>query len=1155
MWISFKRVKATITAMKINNSIAWTGIVLLLGFWPNANAAVTMPPAEPPAGAPRYVTDHVIIQFKDIPEVTELKDQGAAGFAQLVETLQLPAGSRLEPGMHANAAQARSAAQIRWMLLHLPADLSVEEAIDRIEGHPLVDYVEPDMIGYPRGVVPNDTYLHLQPHLLNRHFTSSAGRADVHAPEAWTMSQGSSNVVVAIPDSGINTNIADFSGRLLPGWNTITPTGSSDTTDMDGHGTLVASAGFATGNDSNAVAGIDWNCKVLPIRITDWNGNSTASGAARGIYWAVTNGADIISISWAFGDNSTLRVAINNAIAAGVPVVNAFGNSSQLVNLTLIPESIPEVIQVGGSDPRDLRIAFSTYGHQMDLMAPAGVLAHSRSGSLEMVWGTSFAAPQTAAAIALLASHRPGITPAEAKALLCASADDVVGDATDRLGHDIYHGWGRLNVARALRLLELGAGGMTNIQAIRDQFSPDVPEMQFPPLPSPETYPLPTRWETPGGHRGAVTCLAVSSNSQAVVTAGNDRRVLLWSLVSNTPPSEILRAAEHVMDLALANDGRTLALALADGTIRVSDLQGATPDLSIAAHTGRVTSVAFNPAGDRLVSGGNDGLVKVWTPTNGALLYTLTGHTGAVTEVVVTYDGARVVSGSLDKTLRRWNLTNGVSEGVLATTPEVVVALAASPSDNRVAYAYDDMGIIFVRDVNSGGIVGGFNATERVECLTFFANGGVVVSGDVKGQIQFWSLSMPAPPTITFGVNSVLALGVTPDGNSLIGAGLDQTIKVYALPSAALTSQWGGQVSVGHVSMTADGSRLAVRAQEGFSELDASDGTVAWEVGIGNQAGTTAVAYHPAGTLVATTTRWGGDIIIRFATNGVYHRSLVPHPRFVNAMGFTPDGTRFVSSGDEGLLVIWDASTWTMLAMTNRGLHEVFAPLNVLAFAPDSSVFVETTLSNSLQIFSATNAMLLRTFPPQIEAIYSAAFSPDGSTLAAASVDGSIRFYNVADGTLLRHVNDWGGPLKSLCFSPDGQFLAAGGFWETHAGIGVWRVGDGSFVGRFVPGTADPIGIESVSFTPDGRELIVGGYGPLLRLRADIPPARFTDITDLGSMIRLEWEGSYPRYDVQSRPVDTSGAWASVGAPVSGTTLDVINDGGSHLFRLEGLDP
>jgi subtilase family serine protease len=74
------------------------------------------------------------------------------------------------------------------------------------------------------------------------------------------------------------------------------------------------------------------------------------------------------------------------------------------------------------------------------------------SGELDLANGTSFATPMVAGVCALLAALRPNLTQAEAQLLLCAGADDQVGDATDLLGFDTYHGWGRLNAYHSLLL-------------------------------------------------------------------------------------------------------------------------------------------------------------------------------------------------------------------------------------------------------------------------------------------------------------------------------------------------------------------------------------------------------------------------------------------------------------------------------------------------------------------------------------------------------------------------------------------------------------------------------------------------------------------------------------------------------------------------------
>lgn len=130
---------------------------------------------------------------------------------------------------------------------------------------------------------------------------------------AWDITHGTTNVIVAVLDSGL-TPSAEFTNRLVAGYNFVSNT--TDTTDDHGHGTAVAGVILANANNTNLVAGVDWYCRLMPIKVLDANNTGLYSWWAQGIDFAVTNGAKVINLSAGGSSTSTtLTRTITNAIA------------------------------------------------------------------------------------------------------------------------------------------------------------------------------------------------------------------------------------------------------------------------------------------------------------------------------------------------------------------------------------------------------------------------------------------------------------------------------------------------------------------------------------------------------------------------------------------------------------------------------------------------------------------------------------------------------------------------------------------------------------------------------------------------------------------------------------------------------------------------
>jgi subtilisin family serine protease len=413
-------------------------------------------PAVPGQAASGVAPDHIIVKFK--PSVAGGLKAATKNekLEELRNALSLPPGAMLDEPVvnhllreHRVAAPDAPPATVnldRFLYLRVPPGLPVDECVRRVQRHPWVEYAEPDGVG-TGGSVPNDPSFSSQWH----HRNLAKPPASIQTTLAWDITQGSTNVIVAILDTGLSSS-AEFTGRLVTGYNFAYT--NSNTTDDQGHGTAVAGTVAANANNSTLVAGVDWRCRLMPVKVLDSGNYGLYSWWAQGIDYAVGNGAKVINLSaGGSGSSTTLTRAITNAIAHGVIFVTITHNDG--TGVITYPGNLTNCITAGATDAQDRRTSFSNYGPQIDLCAPGtNIYTVSRTGTLQYWWGTSFSAPQVAGVCALLASLRPTISHDEARLLLCAGADDGVGDATDTPGFDNYHGWGRLNAYSSLLLAQ-----------------------------------------------------------------------------------------------------------------------------------------------------------------------------------------------------------------------------------------------------------------------------------------------------------------------------------------------------------------------------------------------------------------------------------------------------------------------------------------------------------------------------------------------------------------------------------------------------------------------------------------------------------------------------------------------------------------------------
>ncbi|WP_179277035.1 S8 family serine peptidase [Actinoplanes regularis] len=263
-----------------------------------------------------------------------------------------------------------------------------------------VAYVEVDQKRHTSAVTPNDP-------VYTGGLQKELGRIKV--PTAWQTTTGS-DVTVAVIDTGVAA-VGDLAGKVLPnGYDYVN--GDNDPTDDAEfpHGTVVSSLIAANTDNGAGMAGVCWQCKILPIKVLDATGSGWDTDIAQGILYAARNGASIINLSLGGpGYSKVLAGAVAYANAKGVLVVAAAGNDGS--SIKSYPAAFPDVLAVGGTDtskPGDSRVWFSNYGSWVDVSAPAITVGMFSDGSYQTdLQGTSFATPLVVGTAALVKSAHP----------------------------------------------------------------------------------------------------------------------------------------------------------------------------------------------------------------------------------------------------------------------------------------------------------------------------------------------------------------------------------------------------------------------------------------------------------------------------------------------------------------------------------------------------------------------------------------------------------------------------------------------------------------------------------------------------------------------------------------------------------------------------
>ncbi|HYH94590.1 S8 family serine peptidase [Hyalangium sp.] len=250
-------------------------------------------------------------------------------------------------------------------------------------------------------------------------------QVDLPLDQTYAYNTAGSGVNAYVIDTGIRITHADFAGRAVHAFSSITDGNGAN--DCNGHGTHVA------GTIGGTTWGVAKAVNLHAVRVLDCAGSGTYEGVIAGVDWVTANHVKpaVANMSLGGGASQAVDDAVTGSIAAGVVYALAAGNDSGDA-CTKSPARTPNAITVGASEINDARASYSNYGTCVDIFAPGTNITSAWStgdSATDTISGTSMASPHVAGAAALYLSTNPTASPEQVGSVLTSLAH--VGKVTN----------------------------------------------------------------------------------------------------------------------------------------------------------------------------------------------------------------------------------------------------------------------------------------------------------------------------------------------------------------------------------------------------------------------------------------------------------------------------------------------------------------------------------------------------------------------------------------------------------------------------------------------------------------------------------------------------------------------------------------------------
>jgi WD40 repeat protein len=502
------------------------------------------------------------------------------------------------------------------------------------------------------------------------------------------------------------------------------------------------------------------------------------------------------------------------------------------------------------------------------------------------------------------------------------------------------------------------------------------------------------------GHEDRVTSVAISADSQWVVSGSEDKTVCVWDLQTGKQRNLLKGHEAEVTSVAISVDSQRIVSGSGDGTVWVWDTETGEQINTLGGHEEEVTSIAISADSKRIVSGSNDKTVRIWEMATGKEIKVIKGHDYHVRSVALSADSQRVVSGSRDETVRVWDIESGKQLKVLEGQARGVESIAVSADNRRIVSCrtYDDT--VHIWDMETGEQLKMVKGHEwYVNSVSISADSRRVVTGSGDQTVRIWDIETGEQLKVLEGHEDVVwSVAVSSDSRWIVSGSWDKTVRIWGTETGEELKVMKGHNSlVESVAISADGRRIVSGSTDNTVRIWDSETGEELKVLKGHRNYVSDIAISADGRWIVS---GSGDGTVRVwdMETGRKVRVLRGHDYGVGSVAISADNRRIVSGSDDGTVRVWDMESGKKLKLLKA--HEDW--VMSVAISADARRILAGSGDGTICVWEMETGKEVKVLKGPKDSVLSLAISADSRRVVSRSLDETVCVWNMETGAQLQ---------------------------------------------------------------------------------------------------------------------------------------------------------